>query len=248
MPARLSSATSSRLGLLRAALRALSLGDDGPDRVRLEASLQVLDPMLSGDVLGPPAWVERTGLPAPAWLGRALQAQQSQLEATPDLPDEGLVHATSLDPGLGERLLRERAFRGFLERNKLFDVSRVSRPVDEEGHDWWTWDALLPDGRWGRLRVRGQVTATATEAWWSLDIDTLAARVGATPVSVRRTLVGPAYRDPSGVVCGLWATVEAPGSEPLRRVAIERMSAEDVEADGAQVRPFAAPVAAPGAA
>jgi hypothetical protein len=225
--------------LLRAALDALApLGDDAPDPDRLRATLQALDPTLSGDAFAPLAWAP-AGLPAPSALA-CVRARRDDLlvQDEPDVPDEAIVRATQVDAELAQRLIAERTFRRFLRRHPVFPGEAGVVRVD--GEPWWTWDHVLADGRWGRIRVRGarERLPQPGDAWFTLSLDDLDAEVGYDVV--HRCVLGPAWRDADGRLAGLEAVREASGEPPVRRLAVDRMRAEDVPA-GWRVVPFPLP-------
>lgn len=231
-----------RLAFLRAALDAMrGLGDDAPDLDALLATLKALDPALSGDALGAPAFHARTGMPTPDWIEHAATLRASLLvdPEGDDLPDEGVVSATALDPELGHRLLAERTFHRFLRRNPLFP--RAPRVVtSEDGGPWWVWDTVLEDGRWARLRAAtGVAPASVRARWFTEPLEDVEAALG---VRVRRVVVGPVW--PSArEIRGLWAVREVRGEPPAHRLVVDRDHAEDVDED-AYVVPFAVPSAA----
>lgn len=230
------------LALLRAALDALALGDDAPDVDRLRATLLALDPALSGDVLGSVLWDHDTGMPSPASIGRLHEERVSALvepDTAADLPDEGVLQATSLDPELGARLRARRSFIRFIRRNPIFPCE--PEILTEGDGPWWTADHVLPDGRWGRIRVRGSEARVAPrkDLAFGLSIDDLSAQFAYE--DTRRCVLGPTVRDAEGSLLGLWATVESLTDGVQRRLVIDRMHAEDVDAHGALVVPIAVP-------
>lgn len=230
------------LALLRAALDALALGDDAPDLDRLRATLLALDPALCGDALGPLGWVESTGMPAPGAIA-ALHEQRAAALTEPDtaadLPDDGLLQATSLDPELGARLRARRSFVRFLRRNAIFPGE--AQVVSTTSGPWWTWDAVLPDGRWGRVRIQGASDRATirVELAYKLSIDDLSAQFAYE--DTRRCVLGPGVFGAGGELIGLWATVESLVDGVQRRLVVDRMLAEDVDAQGALVVPIAVP-------
>ena len=230
------------LALLRAALDALALGDDAPDLDRLRATLLALDPALCGDALSTLQWVESTGMPSPASITSLHDQRESALtepDTAADLPDEGLLQATSLDPELGARLRARRSFIRFVRRNSLFP-GEPEVLTDGDG-PWWTWDTVLPDGRWGRIRVAGveDRAPLRVELAYKLSIDDLSAQFAYE--DTRRTVIGPAAWDGNGELVGVWASVESLTDGVQRRLILDRMHAEDVDAMGAQVVPIAVP-------
>lgn len=117
---------TQRLAVLRAALDALvALPDEGGWRARLTALWTVLDPALSGDALSPQAWVASSGLPAPAWVGRAVEANarvqrgDEAAKADAELSDERIVAATAMDPEMGRSLAGRRRLARYLMRHDL---------------------------------------------------------------------------------------------------------------------------------
>ena len=230
------------LALLRAALDALAVGDDAPDLDRLRATLLALDPALCGDALGPLGWVESTGMPAPDTIA-ALHEQRAAALTEPDtvaeLPDEGLLQATTLDQELGARLRARRTFVRFLRRNAIFPGE--AEVVSTTTGPWWTWDAVLSDGRWGRVRIQGATgrAPIRVELAYKLSIDDLSAQFAYE--DTRRCVLGPGVFGASGDLIGLWATVESLADGVQRRLVVDRMWAEDVDAQGALVVPIAVP-------
>lgn len=231
-------ASAHALAVLRTALEALALGDDAPDLVRLSSTLQGL--ALAGDAIEAPSWDPVTGMPAPEWLESLSELASASLaedDPSDDLPDRGMVNATRLDPELGARLITRRTLIRFLRRNGLFPTPPAVR-VSADG-PWWCCDVVLQDGRWGRVRVKGdQHRVLPKESLaFGLTIDDLSAEFAYE--DVRRTVLGPAALDATGAVVGLWVTVERLGDGELRRLLIDRMFAEDVDAKGATVVPLA---------
>jgi hypothetical protein len=230
------------LALLRAALDALALGDDAPDLDRLRATLLALDPALCGDALPSVGWGEATGMPAPDAIAALHELRATALteqDTAADLPDEGVLQATSLDPELGARLRARRSFVRFVRRNALFPGAAEVH-TDGDG-PWWTWDAVLPDGRWGRIRIAGAAdrTPVRVELAYKLSIDDLSAQFAYE--DTRRCVIGPAAWDAQGQLVGVWATVESLTDGVQRRLILDRMHAEDVDAKGALVVPIAVP-------
>ncbi|MCB9682803.1 MAG: hypothetical protein H6733_15155 [Alphaproteobacteria bacterium] len=236
-------AITRHLAILRGALDALGvLGDDLPDPERLAATLEALDPALSGDAFAPAGWVAGTELPAPSWIERvhAFKEQTDELTDESEIPDQGLVSVTALAPELGQRLMSQRTFHRFVRRHDLFPPPGPSLHA-AGGATWWTWDALLSDGRWGRLRVEGATPrrAPAGDRWFTLSFDDLEAELAYA--TVRRCVVGPAWRDGARRVAGLFATLEVSGDTAVHRLAVDRMRAEDVGLGDVLVTPFALP-------
>lgn len=232
---------STRLLTLRTCVDALLLGEDGPDVDRLHATLAALDPGFAGDAVGDATFDPTTGMPSPTWIGR-LQAFRDEVQSTPgegELPDAGLVQAVGLDPELAARLMSVRSFRRFLLKHDLFPAPSGVRATDDG--PWWTEDRVLPDGRWGRIRVRGSKARTPSpdDLWYRLSIDDLSAEVAYD--DVRRTIVGPVWRADDGQVAGLWVVVESIADGTVRRLLVDRMRAEQVELPGVRVVPVALP-------
>lgn len=192
------SATSARLACLRRALEAIPLPDeDLPHRDRLVSTLTALDPALADHALDPIAWVERTGMPSAAWLHRAAEARRGHLASLDqaDLPDEGLVHATAMDPEFGQTLIQRRTFLRYLRRHPLFRPQAKLRA--EEDGSWFTVDGALADGRWVRLRLAGDRTfpVELSTAWLEAPILDVIEGAG---TDVRRTTLGPAWVGEAG--------------------------------------------------
>ncbi len=230
------------LALLRAALDALALGEDAPDLDRLRATLLALDPALRGDALGALGWVESTGMPSPDSIAQLVELRANALtepDTAADLPDEGVLQATSLDPELGARLLSRRSFVRFVRRNALFP-GEAEVVTDGDG-PWWTWDSILADGRWGRIRIAGTADHTPLRVGlaYQLSIDDLSAQFAYE--DTRRCVIGPGAWDANGELVGVWATVESLSDGVQRRLILDRMHAEDVDAQGALVVPIAVP-------
>lgn len=229
--------TPRTLLVLRHALDAFaSRADDLPDLDALRAILGALDPTFSDELATPVAWNEGTGLPDPAWLDRLGRARDLlAVEAEDTTPADVVIAAVGAVAARAR--LQRRTVARFLQRAPVF-------PAAAEVRRWrdgvaWVWDAVLADGRWGRIVVPGREVRRPLPVWLTMPFEDLEAEVAYEPV--RRAIVGPAVRDDAGRTLGLCATVEASGEPPWRRVAVDRMAAEDLDVPGFGVIPVAVP-------
>jgi len=225
------------LVVLRHALDAFAArADDLPDLDGLRSVLGALDPTFSDELVGPVAWHPDTAMPDPAWIER-LARVRVLLAAEADDATPADVLIAGVGPVAARARLQRRTVARYLQRSPVF-------PAAAEVRRWgdgvaWVWDAVLPDGRWGRVVVPGREVRRPLPVWLTMPFEDLEAEVAYEPV--RRAIVGPAVRDAEGRVVGLCATIEATGEAPWRRVAVDRMAAEDVEVPGFVVLPVAVP-------
>lgn len=193
---------STRLSVLRAALTALPLEHCLPDVARLSATLRALNPVLSGEACGPPAWVFGTSMPSRDWVARVAELRREALEQPVEqLPDESLVHATALAPELGQRLIDNRRFQRFLQRHPVFEDAQEGLGTGA-GRSFHFLDAVLQDGRWGRIRgvatIDGPGGAPEREqldAWFDMSFGEL---LNERPGTQLRVVVGPVWRPDDG--------------------------------------------------
>ncbi|GEM_PF-1366196 len=145
------------LRALRAAVSALAPHDDYVPLPRAVAHLDALRPSIGGEVLAPCTFDEVTGMPTFDWMERATAERALAREDARNTPSRAAVtRARALDPALGERMGGRRALHDLLRRVDLLPASRVHAELLRAGAtaDFRvTYDRLLADGRWLRVRL-----------------------------------------------------------------------------------------------
>jgi len=138
------------LGALRAGLRALAPNADFVPLAEAQATLDLLDPAISGD-LAAPVEIDGSGMPALSWLLRARGA----LAAAEPVPQAELDRARRLDPAIATRMeARDRL--AALQGQGCLPTSRLRGAVRRRGATTdflLTFDRMTPEATWVRTRV-----------------------------------------------------------------------------------------------
>lgn len=187
------------LRALRSGLHALAPNEDHVPLLEADAHLAALDPELSGDVLAPGEVDPASGLPAFAWMARAVGEQ-----AVATGGDGGLSgdweRVARLNAGLAARMEGRTRLHVHLRRHQILPVSRLRAALRRRGTAWdyaLSYDRMMPGGGWMRLRAdlsgparwSEGLLAHRTDGTVSVDdgLQHLLARHSLTPVAALRT-------------------------------------------------------------
>ncbi len=145
------------LRALSAGLDALAPRDEFVPPAAARAHLDALRPSLGDDVLAPCTYDAHSGMPTFDWMERAIGEAAVAREDRSNTPSARAVErARELDPELGARMGGRRALHAHLRRATLLPSSRVHAQLLRAGAtaDFRvTYDRLLADGRWLRVRL-----------------------------------------------------------------------------------------------
>ena len=182
------------LRALRAGLAALAPHEDFSPLSAADAHLRVLDPTISGDLLGPAEVNDATGLPSFPWLERARAERRLGGEGRGVSAAE-LARAAQLDAKLGARMRQRQELHTELAGVELIEPVRFRVQLvrlQPEVVVRITFDHLEPAGTWLRVRVDaaappgvellGAVTVVGTGAVADSGLVHLLTRHAATPL------------------------------------------------------------------